>query len=312
MCKCWHICKVAGILWVSTPWVLGFVSDFLGCSELLRNHLIISELAFNRQFWRCVLSRTKYSLLLSEYVTQCPGITHFHSLAGGSRHHFWLCSLICSDGSFLASEFPHTHSVISTLLNTQGEPSVLLWGSLSPLQHSVLRSLPTSVSPDSVMSPQLRSFLGSTWDSPCALQPGNFFWAVMGWPQGSHHFFPVLGGSLSFITHPVSRVLLGYFGCFRQENKSDPCYFIFGRSTCLSIRFCCITKLHPKCSGLTIFFFSHIGQVGILGQVVLLVLAGLIPGSAVSDEPAGVSASWAFAGCWLEWGRQLGHVSLLI
>lgn len=108
--------------------------------------------------------------------------------------------------------------------------------------------------------------------------------------------FPVLGESLSFITHPVSRVLLGSFGCFRQENKSDPCSFIFGRSTCLSIRFCCITKLHPKCSGLTIFFFAHIGQVGTLGQVVLLVLAELIPGSAVSDEPAGGSASWAFAG----------------
>lgn len=39
--------------------------------------------------------------------------------------------------------------------------------------------------------------------------------------------FPVSWGSLSFITHPVSRILLGYFGCFRQENKSDPCYFIF-------------------------------------------------------------------------------------
>ena len=62
----------------------------------------------------------------------------------------------------------------------------------------------------------------------------------------SDPYYFILGRNIS-----LSRVLLNYFGYFKQEDKSDPYYFILGRNISLSVRFCCITN-HPKCGDVTI------------------------------------------------------------
>lgn len=113
-----------------------------------------------------------------------------------------------------------------------GSISGILSSYSSPLYGSCpVNSQQTSLSRRSSLSPQLwKSAMLCLASSRCP-QPGNSLKAVSWGRQRIHRVcFLSLRHYCSSVWHPIlwkpllSSILSGFFGCFRQESKSVPCY----------------------------------------------------------------------------------------
>ena len=140
-------------------------------------------------------------------------------LSGGSQH--WVVSShTCADQ--YSAKCSGSPLQISGILSSY---SSLLYGSCP------VNSQQTSLSRRSSLSPQLwKSAMLCLASSRCP-QPGNSLKAVSWGRQRIHRVcFLSLRHYCSSVWHPIlwkpllSSILSGFFGCFRQESKSVPCY----------------------------------------------------------------------------------------
>lgn len=140
----------------------------------------------------------------------------FSGLADGSRHYSWPCvnTRHCSNsfGGSLTSlgEFPHTHVLISILLNNWERPTVNLWSSFSAhfslLWYSVFWALSVSMYPESwilLWNPLKFRVCQALSQFPFSLPwPGNSLKAV-NWGNLRAHFVSHLSG-ITILLCPVS------------------------------------------------------------------------------------------------------------